>query len=205
MGAKVSVKNETPYTWYYSRSSSRGFQAVSSGSRAEYGENKAIHCYIYLRYEKHSWNTFSYEFNTHKGDPTFTLRESYDRSCIQLHCSTERNVPQCPNYDPKNPRKRRTELRAAQSSGPMLINAGCSKKFHCSTQDLSRFSTCGFSVSTQVLLGKILLLNHFMGVSILVLECVFRLLYPPLNLMMNSVSVCFDAASVAAASDSSIY
>ncbi|XP_036418956.1 uncharacterized protein LOC118802515 isoform X2 [Colossoma macropomum] len=98
MGAKVSVKNETPYTWYYSRSSSRGFQAVSSGSRAEYGENKAIHCYIYLRYEKHSWNTFSYEFNTHKGDPTFTLRESYDRSCIQLHCSTERNVPQCPNY-----------------------------------------------------------------------------------------------------------
>ncbi|XP_036418950.1 uncharacterized protein LOC118802510 [Colossoma macropomum] len=98
MGAKVSVKNETPYTWYYSRSQSGGFQPISSGCRAEYDENKAIHCYIYLRYQNHSWNSFSYEFNSNKGNPTFTLRESYDRSCIQLFCSTERNVPQCQNY-----------------------------------------------------------------------------------------------------------
>ncbi|XP_076836233.1 uncharacterized protein LOC143481929 isoform X2 [Brachyhypopomus gauderio] len=98
MGNTVSVRNETPYMWYYSSSSSGSFKPLCSRSHQEYGVQRAIHCYIYFRYWNHNWNTFTYEFNTHKGDPTFTLRESPDRAYIQLFCSTEGNVPNCPNY-----------------------------------------------------------------------------------------------------------
>ncbi|KAI4893737.1 hypothetical protein NFI96_026669, partial [Prochilodus magdalenae] len=75
-----------------------GFRALGSGCRGEYEEGKKIHCYIYIKYQQHGGNVFTYEFNTHKGDPTFTLRENYGRSRIQLHCSTEQHVPECLNF-----------------------------------------------------------------------------------------------------------
>ncbi|CAM4573095.1 unnamed protein product [Leuciscus chuanchicus] len=97
MGAKVSVVNETPYTWYYA-TQDRGFTRVSPYSREEYEEKKLIHRYIYVRYNHHSWNSMSYEFNTHKGDTSFILRETYDRSQIQMHCTSEGGTKYCPNY-----------------------------------------------------------------------------------------------------------
>ncbi|XDV26027.1 hypothetical protein PO909_029835 [Leuciscus waleckii] len=97
MGAKVSVVNETPYTWYYA-TQDRGFTRVSPYSREEYDEKKLIHRYIYVRYNHHSWNSMSYEFNTHKGDTSFILRETYDRSQIQMHCTSEGGTKYCPNY-----------------------------------------------------------------------------------------------------------
>ena len=87
----------------------------------------------------------------------------------------------------------------------MLINAGYFKMFHCSTEYLSRFSTCFFSFLLKLFWGRYFYLcNYFMQVSMLLLEYWFRLLYSPLNLKKNSVSVSFDAASVAVATDSSI-
>ncbi|KAI4890633.1 hypothetical protein NFI96_016962, partial [Prochilodus magdalenae] len=77
---------------------SQGFRALGSGCREGYDEKKNIHCYIYFRFPKHRNNAFSYQFNTNKGDSTFTLRESHDRTRIQLHCSTERHVAECPNF-----------------------------------------------------------------------------------------------------------
>lgn len=97
MGAQVSVVNETPYTWYFS-TQDRGYTRVSPGCRTSYEEKKLVHRYIYLRYDHHSWNSMSYEFNTHKGDTSFILRETYDRSQIQMHCTSEGGTHYCPNY-----------------------------------------------------------------------------------------------------------
>ncbi|XP_041934787.1 uncharacterized protein LOC121697358 [Alosa sapidissima] len=98
MGATVSVKNHTPYTWSFS-ASSQGHQTLHSGGSTRYDEKKLIHRYIYFSYGNHS-NCISYEFNTHKGNPTITLRESHDRSRIELHCDTENSYGSiwCPNY-----------------------------------------------------------------------------------------------------------
>ncbi|XP_042158079.1 Golgi resident protein GCP60-like [Oncorhynchus tshawytscha] len=61
---------------------------------------RTIHCYLKLRYDNHSRNSFSYEFNSHKqdGSQTFTIIETSGRSLIQLLCNTESNSPTCPNY-----------------------------------------------------------------------------------------------------------
>ncbi|XP_059367798.1 uncharacterized protein LOC132106157 [Carassius carassius] len=98
MGAKVSVVNQTPYTWYFDTQDNRGYTYIGPGSTTSYEEALAIHRYIYFRYENHSWSSFSYEFNTHKGNTCFILKETYDRSQIQMHCTSEGGTHYCPNY-----------------------------------------------------------------------------------------------------------
>ncbi|KAK9976688.1 hypothetical protein ABG768_021893 [Culter alburnus] len=115
MGAKVSVVNGTPYTWYFA-TQNRGYERIGSGCTTSYEEAKAIHRYIHIRYNNHSWNSFSYEFNTHKGDTSFILKETYDRSQIQLHCTSEGGTRYCPNYgkieeDERNQRRQEEERR----------------------------------------------------------------------------------------------
>ncbi|XP_065116652.1 uncharacterized protein [Paramisgurnus dabryanus] len=110
MGAQVSVKNETPYGWYFS-TQDRGYEYVYPHSTKSFEEKKLVHRYIYIRYGNHSWNSFSYEYNTHKGDTSFILRETYDRSQIQLHCTSEGGTKYCPNYgkNEEDERQRRQE------------------------------------------------------------------------------------------------
>ncbi|KAG1928587.1 preprotein translocase subunit SecA [Pimephales promelas] len=110
MGAQVSVVNDTPYTWHYA-TQDRGFTRVGAHSRTTYEEKKLIHRYIYIRYDHHTWNSFRYEFNTHKGDTSFILRETYDRSQIQMHCTSEGGTHFCPNYGKieEDERQRRQE------------------------------------------------------------------------------------------------
>ncbi|KAL1276653.1 hypothetical protein QQF64_036276 [Cirrhinus molitorella] len=91
MCVKVSVVNETPYTWYFA-TQDRGYTDINAGCTTSYKEKRRIHRYIYIRYKKHSQNTFSYEFNTHKGDTSFILRETYNRSQIQVHCTSEKST-----------------------------------------------------------------------------------------------------------------
>ncbi|RXN22039.1 Transposon Ty3-I Gag-Pol poly [Labeo rohita] len=97
MGAKVSVVNQTPYNWYFA-TQNRGYTYIGPHCTTSYEEARLIHRYIYIRYGNHSWKSFSYEFNTHKGDTSFILRETYDRSQIQLHCTSEGGTHYCPNY-----------------------------------------------------------------------------------------------------------
>ncbi|XP_042578929.1 uncharacterized protein LOC122137236 [Cyprinus carpio] len=77
-----------------------GPHSTISCCRTSYEEALAIHRYIYIRYKNHSWNSFSYEFNTHKrkGDTSFILKETLDRSQIQLDCTSEGSTHYCPNY-----------------------------------------------------------------------------------------------------------
>ncbi|KAJ7987017.1 hypothetical protein DPEC_G00334400 [Dallia pectoralis] len=102
MGATVSVRNQTPYTWYYEVIGNGGRSGtLQAWQSAEINLSKRwVHNDLNVRYYTHSWNSFSYEFNSHKGDgnQTFTIIETSDRSCIQLQCSTEDNSPICPNY-----------------------------------------------------------------------------------------------------------
>ncbi|XP_067449614.1 uncharacterized protein [Thunnus thynnus] len=111
MGAKVSVRNETPYTWYFSNSKTGGFRCVYPGRTEQYEEKRDIWCFIYLRYHSHTWNSFGTEYNSHKGDPTFTIRESFDRSRIEWHCNTEGSVATCPNYGKQEEDQREEERR----------------------------------------------------------------------------------------------
>ncbi|XP_042263836.1 uncharacterized protein LOC121895074 [Thunnus maccoyii] len=111
MGAKVSVRNDTPYTWYYSTSSSGGFRSVYPGCTEQYDEKLSVWCYIYLRYDSHDWNSFGTEYNSHKGNPTFTISESWDRSEIEWHCSTEGSVATCRNYGREEEVQRMEERR----------------------------------------------------------------------------------------------
>ncbi|XP_052409495.1 uncharacterized protein LOC127955908 [Carassius gibelio] len=118
MGAKVSVVNQTPYTWYFDTQDNRGYTYIGPGSTTSYEESLAIHRYIYFRYENHSWNSFSYEYNTHKGNTCFILRETYDRSQIQMHCTSEGGTHYCPNYgkikEDENRRQQQEEERRRQ-------------------------------------------------------------------------------------------
>ncbi|KAJ7987042.1 hypothetical protein DPEC_G00334660 [Dallia pectoralis] len=102
MGATVSVRNQTPYTWYYEVVGDGGRSGTLQGWNNEQINlsGRWVHNYLKLRYYTHSWNSFSYEFNSHKGDgnQTFTIIETSGRSLIQLQCSTEDNSPTCPNY-----------------------------------------------------------------------------------------------------------
>lgn len=74
------------------------YTRVDAGSRTSYKEARLIHRHIYVRYDHHTWNSFTYDFNTHKGDTSFILRETYDRSKIQMHCTSEGGTHYCPNY-----------------------------------------------------------------------------------------------------------
>ncbi|KAJ7996402.1 hypothetical protein DPEC_G00236710 [Dallia pectoralis] len=102
MGSTVSVRNQTPYTWHYEVIGEGGRGGTLQGwqSAQIYLTVRWIKNYLNVRYDTHSWNSFSYEFNSHKGDgsQTFTIIENSDRSFIQLQCSTEDNSPVCPNY-----------------------------------------------------------------------------------------------------------
>ncbi|KAL0965752.1 hypothetical protein UPYG_G00285250 [Umbra pygmaea] len=102
MGACVSVRNQTPYTWHYELVGDGG----RSGTLYAHQDVKIslnsrwIHNHLMLRYDGQSWNSFSYEFNSNKndGNQTFTIIETSNRSYFQLLCSTETNSPTCPNY-----------------------------------------------------------------------------------------------------------
>ncbi|XP_045074124.1 uncharacterized protein LOC121583538 [Coregonus clupeaformis] len=102
MGASVSVRNQTPYTWHYELVGDGGGSGTLHGwgSVKKDLKSKWIHCYLKLRYDNHSYNSFSYEFNSHKqnGSQTFTIIETSGRSLIQLLCDAESNSPTCPNY-----------------------------------------------------------------------------------------------------------
>ncbi|KAF5892471.1 Protein translocase subunit SecA, partial [Clarias magur] len=74
------------------------YNYIGPGGAAYYDEGKKLHCYIHFRYENHNWDSFVYEFNTHKGDARFTLSETPDRSQIQLYCTSEGISQYCPNH-----------------------------------------------------------------------------------------------------------
>ncbi|XP_048010494.1 uncharacterized protein LOC125244454 [Megalobrama amblycephala] len=97
MGATVSVVNQTPYTWYFA-TQDRGYTRIDAGCTTSYAEKRLIHRYFYVRYKDHTWNSFKYEFNTHKGNTSFILRETFDRSQIQMHCTSEGGTHYCTNY-----------------------------------------------------------------------------------------------------------
>lgn len=54
-------------------------------------------CMFILKYGDHQHNSFSYPYSGYQ-HTTFTIRESLDRSVIELHCSTHSDVETCPNY-----------------------------------------------------------------------------------------------------------
>ncbi|RXN12429.1 glutactin-like isoform X2 [Labeo rohita] len=97
MGAKVSVVNQTPYNWYFA-TQDRGYTHIGPHCTISYDESLAVHRYIYIRYENHTWNSFSYEYNTHKGNTSFILKETHDRSQIQLYCTSEDGTHYCTNH-----------------------------------------------------------------------------------------------------------
>ncbi|CAB1318246.1 unnamed protein product [Coregonus sp. 'balchen'] len=69
MGASVSVRNQTPYTWHYELVSSNGGGSGTLhgwGSVTKHLNSSWSPCYLKLRYDNHSYNSFSYEFNSHK-------------------------------------------------------------------------------------------------------------------------------------------
>ncbi|XP_051747344.1 uncharacterized protein LOC127511048 isoform X7 [Ctenopharyngodon idella] len=99
MPVQVVVKNQTPYTWYFTtQDRKRGYTRINAGGTTSYKESKLIHRYIKIRYNNHTQDSFEYEFNTFKRNPSFTLRETYDRSQIQLSCSSEGPTQYCLNY-----------------------------------------------------------------------------------------------------------
>ncbi|KAM9516899.1 uncharacterized protein ACWYII_044167 isoform 2-T2 [Salvelinus alpinus] len=102
MGASVSIRNQTPYTWHYELVGDGGGSGTlkSWGSVRRELNSRWVHCYLKLRYDNHSSNSFSYEFNSYKqdGNQTFTIIETSGRSLIQLRCDAESNSPTCPNY-----------------------------------------------------------------------------------------------------------
>ncbi|KAJ7987040.1 hypothetical protein DPEC_G00334640 [Dallia pectoralis] len=102
MGATVSLRNQTPYTWHYQVLAEGGGSGTLKAWQSTQRKLPVrwLHNYVDLRYDTHSWKSFSYEFNSHhgNGNQTFTIIETSDRSLIQLLCSTERGTPTCPNY-----------------------------------------------------------------------------------------------------------
>ncbi|XP_056593358.1 uncharacterized protein LOC130412201 [Triplophysa dalaica] len=143
MGAKVSVKNHTPYGWYFDTQDRRGYKYVGAGCTDTYEEKKLIHRYIYIRYEKHTWDSFRYEFNTHKGDTSFILRETYERSQIQMHCTSEGGTHYCSNYgkieDDERQRQQEEENRRLERlQREQRIQQELDRESESSRQKLSR-------------------------------------------------------------------
>ncbi|CAM4573391.1 unnamed protein product [Leuciscus chuanchicus] len=97
----VSVINETPYTWHFA-TQKRGFTQIDAGCKTSYKESYYINCYICFRYENHIFDSFRYEFNTtnkiYWWDISFVLRETNDRSQIELRCNSDGGTRYCPNY-----------------------------------------------------------------------------------------------------------
>ncbi|XP_021417201.2 differentially expressed in FDCP 6 isoform X3 [Oncorhynchus mykiss] len=118
---KIILKNETPYTWHYSGSHvDDPFPNSSYTERKESGTLKAREekeywpdrngkrCMFILKYGDHQHNSFSYPYSGYQ-HTTFTIRESLDRSVIELHCSTHSVVETCPNYAKKEKDQQRRE------------------------------------------------------------------------------------------------
>ncbi len=74
------------------------YTPIDPGRKISCDEAQANSRYIRVRYENHSCNSLSYEFNTHKGDTSFILRETEDRSQIQMLCTSDGGTRYCPNY-----------------------------------------------------------------------------------------------------------
>ncbi|XP_048036060.1 uncharacterized protein LOC125261549 [Megalobrama amblycephala] len=114
MGARltVTVINETPYTWYFATQSNE-FTSIDAGCSTSYKEDYYINCYICFRYENHTHESFKYEFNTtnqeYWWEITFTLRETPDRSQIELRCTNDGGSRYCPNYRNIEDEKRRQQ------------------------------------------------------------------------------------------------
>ncbi|XP_041093940.1 uncharacterized protein LOC121306263 [Polyodon spathula] len=112
MGNTVTIKNETNYCWSYCWSF-KGTSPYLKGSGILYPFDKkdykqeAFHSYIYIKYGCHDKEIcyrskdLLYEYYAAR-NPTFTIRESSDRSYILLACTTESYVPSCPNYGRQN-------------------------------------------------------------------------------------------------------
>ncbi|RXN30015.1 hypothetical protein ROHU_018069 [Labeo rohita] len=142
MGAKVSVVNQTPYNWYFA-TQNRGYTYIGPHCTTSYEEARLIHRYIYIRYGNHSWKSFSYEFNTHKGDTSFILRETYDRSQIQLHCTSEGGTHYCPNYgkieqDEKRRQQQEERRRLERLEREQRIQRELDRESESSRRKLSR-------------------------------------------------------------------
>ncbi|KAI7793445.1 hypothetical protein IRJ41_023817 [Triplophysa rosa] len=142
MGAQVSVVNQTPYNWRFA-TQDRGYTRIDPGCTTTYTEVKLIHRYIYIRYEDNTWDSFNYEFNTFKGDTSFILRETYDRSQIQLDCTSEGIVHYCPNYkkieeDEKRRQQEEEARRLVRLEREHRIQQELERESESSRQKLSR-------------------------------------------------------------------
>ncbi|XP_051747923.1 uncharacterized protein LOC127511211 [Ctenopharyngodon idella] len=120
MGAKlvtVSVINKTPYTWHYTPQS-RGVIIVNGGCTMSYKERYYVKCNICFRHGDDTTMSFKYEFDTtdqiYWYNITFIIRETQDRSQIELHCRNDGGTLYCPNYEnteDENQRKQEEERR----------------------------------------------------------------------------------------------
>ncbi|KAK9976718.1 hypothetical protein ABG768_021923 [Culter alburnus] len=63
------------------------YTRLGCGCTKSYQEERAVHRYIYFRYDNHTFDCHEFEFNTHKGSTTFILSEA--GSQIQVHCTSE--------------------------------------------------------------------------------------------------------------------
>ncbi|XP_064201509.1 uncharacterized protein LOC135260227 isoform X1 [Anguilla rostrata] len=93
-GYSVTVKNETPYTWDYS-DEARG--RLSAWESKQFKKGIFNRSELYLTYGDQ--REVSLSLHTGGGrDTTFTIKESWDRSLFELHCSICGEVRTCPNY-----------------------------------------------------------------------------------------------------------
>ncbi|XP_035286380.1 uncharacterized protein LOC118234127 isoform X5 [Anguilla anguilla] len=93
-GYSVTVKNKTPYTWHYS-DEERG--RLSAWESKQFKEGVFNESKLYLTYGDQ--REVSLSLHTGGGrDTTFTIKESWDRSLFELHCSVCGEVRTCPNY-----------------------------------------------------------------------------------------------------------
>lgn len=74
------------------------YTRINPGCTTSYKEYWQNHRFIYFRYENHTCNSFSYEFSTSKVGTSIILKESHDRSQIQMHCTSDGGTRFCPNY-----------------------------------------------------------------------------------------------------------
>ncbi|KAI7793684.1 hypothetical protein IRJ41_025216 [Triplophysa rosa] len=108
---KVSVVNDTPYVWYFA-TKDREFTRIDAGCTTNYEEKYLTH--INIRYENHSCDSFNYTFKNSSSATSIILKETSDRSKIQMHCTSEDAILYCPNYGKieENERQRQREEEA---------------------------------------------------------------------------------------------
>lgn len=72
------------------------YTRIDAGCTATYEEKYLTH--INIRYENHTRDSFKYKFKTSPYETSIILRETYDRSQIQMYCTSEDGILHCPNY-----------------------------------------------------------------------------------------------------------